>query len=240
VTFTLPLGKRRGPQNSVRLNLDTDKQGAYRLSLTQSDGVEHEIPITILPPNPKISNHPVRVNLGEPHQAIHFQGSGMQRIEAVSSNAGEITGKRDANGWSGEIALKTGLVKGQIYPVLLKVKGLDNSVTVPDVIEIVGPRPKIRSVQKSLPGTLGIDSSRCNADCTWISVCRRFTQRNQDCRRNRIATTTTAARSQWHTGLSEWGISGATGGMTDIPYAPPSIVERGRYGWDFACPVKLL
>lgn len=160
VTFTLPAGKRRGPQNSVKLNLDTARQGAYRLLLAQSDGVEHAIPITILPPNPKIANHPVRVNLGESHQTIHFQGSGMERIEAVSSNAGEIAGKPDAHGWSGEISLKTGLTKGQMFPVLLKVQGLDDPVKVPDAIEVIGPRPKIRSVQKSLSGNLGIDIER--------------------------------------------------------------------------------
>ena len=41
VGFTLPLGKRAGPQNSVTVNIDTAKQGSYRLLLTQSDGVSH-------------------------------------------------------------------------------------------------------------------------------------------------------------------------------------------------------
>ena len=67
------------------------------------------------------------------------------------------TGAPDAHGWSGEIGLKAGLSRGQSFPLLLKVKGLDNPVAVPDAIEIVGPRPKIVSVQKSLAGTLGIE-----------------------------------------------------------------------------------
>ena len=37
------------------------------------------------------------------------------------------------------------------------MKGLESPVTVSDAIEIVGPRPKIRSVQKSLAGSLGIE-----------------------------------------------------------------------------------
>ena len=157
VGFTLPLGKRAGPQNSVTGNIDTAKQGSYRLLLTQSDGVAHEVPVTVLPPNPKISNLPIRLNMGEKREVIRFMGSGMERIEAASSDAGEITGAPDPHGWSGEIGLKAGLIKGQSFPLLLKVKGLDSPVTVPDAIEIVGPRPKIVSVQKSLAGALGIE-----------------------------------------------------------------------------------
>ena len=157
VEFTLPLGKRAGPQNSVTVNIDTAKQGSYRLLLTQSDGVAHELPVTVLPPNPKISNLPIRINMGETREVIRLLGSGMDRIEAASSEAGEITGAPDSHGWSGEIGLKAGLIRGQNFPLLLKVKGLNTLVTVPDAIEIVGLRPRIMSVQKSLANALGIE-----------------------------------------------------------------------------------
>ncbi len=157
VDFTLPLGKRAGPQNTVTVDIDTPKQGPYRLLLTQSDGVAHAAPVTVLPPNPKISNLPIRLNTGETREAIRMQGTGMDRIEEASSEAGAITGAQEAQGWSGEIALKAGLVKGQRFPLLLKVKGLDNPITVPDAIEIVGPRPGILSVQKSPTGDLKIE-----------------------------------------------------------------------------------
>ena len=157
VEFTLPLGKRAGPQNSVTLDIDTPKQGAYRLLLTQSDGVVHESPVTVLPPNPKISNLPIRFNLEETHEAVQLKGTGMDRVDSISSDAGEITGGHESQEWSGEIALKTGLVKGQRFALLLKVKGLENPIAVPNAIEIVGPRPGIRSVEKSLTGDLGIE-----------------------------------------------------------------------------------
>ncbi len=132
VGFKLPLGKRAGPQDSVTVDIDIPKQGSYRLLLTQSDGVAHEAPVTVLPPNPKISNLPIRLNMEETREAIRMQGTGLERIEAASSEAGEITGTQASPGWSGEIALKAGLVKGRKFPLLLKVKGLDSPVTVPD------------------------------------------------------------------------------------------------------------
>jgi hypothetical protein len=156
VRFTLPQGKRAGPQNSVQVNIDTSKQGSYRLLLTQSDGVAHAIPLTILPPNPKISNLPVRLNAGESREAIHLEGSGLERIEAISSDAGTIAGKPGPHGWVGKVALKDGLIKGQTFALNLKVQGLEQPVSVPDAIEIEGPRPKIRSVQKSLAADPGV------------------------------------------------------------------------------------
>ncbi len=155
--FTLPQGKRAGEQDRVRLSLDTSKAGAFRLLLAQSDGVEHQVPITILPPNPKISNCPIRVNLGEARQAIHLEGAGVERIESISSEAGEITGALDGRRWKGLIALKPGIAEGQRFSVLLKVQGLDTPVSIPDAIEVVAPRPRIQSVRKSLAGELGID-----------------------------------------------------------------------------------
>jgi len=157
VGFTLPLGKRAGPQNSVTVNIDTAKAGSYRLVLTQSDGVAHKVPVTILPPNPKLSNLPIRLNIGETREAIRLQGSGMDRIEGASSDAGDITGAPDAHNWSGEIRLKAELIKGQSVPLLLKVKGLENPLIVPGAIEIVGPRPRILSVRKSLADDFGIE-----------------------------------------------------------------------------------
>jgi len=155
--FNLPLGKGGGPQNVVAFDIDTAKQGAYTLALTQDDGVTHKVPITVLPPNPKISNLPLRFNTGETRQAVRLAGSGLDRIEAVTSDAGEIGGAADSDNWSGEIHLKAGLKKGQSFALVLKVKGLDNPLTLPDAIEIVGLRPRIQSVRKSLPGALGVE-----------------------------------------------------------------------------------
>jgi hypothetical protein len=157
VDFTLPKGKRDGPQDSVTLNLETAKPGDYRLLLAQSDGVSHPVAVTVLPPNPKISNLPILLNVGETREAIRLEGSGLERIEAISSEAGEIEGAPAPHGWSGEIVLKAGLEKGRRFRLLLKVNGLANPVAVANALEMVGARPGIVSAQKSQAGNLGVD-----------------------------------------------------------------------------------
>jgi hypothetical protein len=155
--FRLPLGKRAGPQNLVAFDIDTAKEGSYTLALAQADGVTRKVPITILPPNPKVSNLPIRLNIGESRQAICLKGTGMDRVETVTTDAGEITGAVDGDDWPGEIHLKSGLKRGQNFALVLKVKGLDSPLTLPNAIEIVGTRPQIQSVQKSLPGAFGVE-----------------------------------------------------------------------------------
>ena len=157
VEFSLPLGKRGGAQNVVAVTIDTSKQGSYRLTLQQEDGVAHKVPIAVLPPNPKISNLPIRLNLGETKEAIRLEGSGLERVEGVSSDAGEISGDVDSDAWAGEVRLKAGLQKGQTFALTLNVKGLDNPVTVANAIEIVGARPQIKAVQRSRAGNLGVE-----------------------------------------------------------------------------------
>ena len=72
VSFTLPHGKSGGDQESAEAELDTNglKPGAYQLLLAQSDGVSHPIPVTILPPNPKLDDLPLRPNLDESGQKL--------------------------------------------------------------------------------------------------------------------------------------------------------------------------
>lgn len=155
--FNLPLGKRGGPQNVVAFDIDTAKRGTYLLTLAQADGVAHKVPVTVLPPNPKISNLPLHFNTGESQQAIDLKGSGVDRIESVTSDAGQIAGEVHDDDWSGEIHLKPGLKRGQSFSLVLKVKDLEKPLTLPGAIEVVGVRPRIQSVQKSLPAAFGVE-----------------------------------------------------------------------------------
>jgi hypothetical protein len=157
VEFDLPTGKRGGVQTSMSVEIDTAAHGSYKLLLAQSDGRQHEIPVTILPPNPKISNLPLRVNAGEADEPIKLEGSGLDRIEAVISGAGAIRGKAEAHDWTGDIRPKSDLVPGARYPLILELKGVDEPLSLPDAIEVVGPRPRIAGIHRSMPGNPGIE-----------------------------------------------------------------------------------
>ncbi len=158
--FVLPQGKRGGEQRSIEVDIDTSAPGNYLLALQQSDGVKHELPVTILPPNPQIANLPLRMNQGEAEQTLRLHGSGLDRIESVGSEAGKAVLAGDSHNGEAEsmiFHLKPGLTAGREYPLELKVAGLTAPVKIENAIEVVGPRPKIVSVRRSIPGNLGIE-----------------------------------------------------------------------------------
>ena len=159
--FTLPLGKRGGYQQSMEAELNPAglAPGQYRVILAQSDGVPHEIPVTVLPPNPKIDNLPLLVNLGETQQKLSLRGSGLDRVEKITTDAGEIDlaalpAKSDAR----EAIFKLGgkAQKDERFAVQMKVQGIESLLLVPDAIETLGPRPRIMSVRKSYPQNFGV------------------------------------------------------------------------------------
>ena len=73
------------------------------------------MPFTVLPPNPSITGLPVRVNLEE-RRSRYALKDGLDRVESVSSDAGEIRGAAMASGWAGSIRLKPGVRLGQGSP----------------------------------------------------------------------------------------------------------------------------
>jgi hypothetical protein len=154
--FALPLGKRAGDQQNVTVDIDAAARGAYLLSLTQSGGATDKVPFTILPPNPAISGLPVRVNLDDAAQPLRFEGSGLDRIESVTSEAGEIRGAALASGWAGSIRLRAGARVGDVFAISLKVKDVAAPVAVPSAIKVSGPRPSITDVKKSVSTAFGL------------------------------------------------------------------------------------
>ncbi|MDR3698952.1 MAG: hypothetical protein P4L56_04905 [Candidatus Sulfopaludibacter sp.] len=155
--FDLPSGKGSGPQSTMDVDIDTAAPGSYALLLSQSDGKAQEVPVTILPPNPTVSSLPVRVNVGADRQSVRLDGTGLDRIQAIATAAGPLTGSGTKQEWTGEIQLKNGAKPGQRFPLALQVKGLEQPLILPDAIEVVGPRPHITAVRKSMPGNLGVD-----------------------------------------------------------------------------------
>jgi hypothetical protein len=161
VSFTLPHGKSGGDQESAEAELDTDglKPGAYKLLLAQSDGVSHPIPVTVLPPNPKLEDLPLRPNLDEPGQKLVLHGRGLERIEKLTTDAGEIdlaAVTHAADTREATVKLNSKAREDRRFDLRMRVRGLEAPILVADAIEIRGARPRITSVRKSYPQSFGL------------------------------------------------------------------------------------
>jgi hypothetical protein len=159
--FKLPAGKRAGPQPAMETIVDTSrfKAGTYRLAMYQADGKSAELPLRVLPPNPKIEGLPLRANLGEERQRIVLRGAGLARIERIDSEQAAIElGPCSNQGTSREmfIRLPGTAKKGERIALALRVEGMESPLQTPDAIEIAGPRPRIAAMNVSVAEDLGV------------------------------------------------------------------------------------
>jgi hypothetical protein len=157
----LPLGKAGGEQRRLEVTLDTDalRSGSYRLELTQVAGRKRALPIRVHPPLPVLEGLPLRVNLGETTQTLRLRGAGLDRLAGLASPAalwdlGAAQGGRER---SAAVRLEPGATRGDRLPLALTVSGLHEPVALGGAVEIAGPRPRVSTVEKSLPAHLGVD-----------------------------------------------------------------------------------
>jgi hypothetical protein len=157
LTFTLEKGKQAGEQNSLQTEIDTTslEPGRYLLMLTQLNGAIQDVPLTIHPPNPNLLHLPLRANLGEKEQTLTLQGSGLDRITRITSDGAEWTLAPAPKGNSElkerKVTLQLGpkAHKGELLSASLYVEGIRKPLPVADVVQVVGPRPKITEVRTS-------------------------------------------------------------------------------------------
>ena len=69
----------------------------------------------------------------------------MDRIERISTPAGEVTLAGDAP----TIKLRSGLKPGEEFAIEIKLRGIDEPAPIAKAIVIAGPRPRITAVRKS-------------------------------------------------------------------------------------------
>lgn len=153
LSFTLPRGKRAGEQLSVETEVDTAAfhRGTYRLLLTQSDGVTYQLPVEVLPPNPKIANLPLRANQGETQQGFVLKGTGLDRVESLLSDAGEFQLGAVSGPDTRPVVFKLGssVRKGDKVAVRMKIRDVQDPLEFPAALEIAGPRPRISVARNS-------------------------------------------------------------------------------------------
>ncbi len=157
LSFTVPKGSGAGEQTTLDLDIDTAKlpAGSYYLKLTQTNGSNHDLGLVIHPPNPTLSNLPLRANLGETHQTFTLEGTGMERIEGISSDSATWTlapvaaDAQKLRERKATLKLMPKAKKGDMLDASLKVSDLQSPLKIFDVVQVVGPRPKITGVNES-------------------------------------------------------------------------------------------
>ncbi len=173
VNFTLPKGFAAGKQATLEVKINTNRlmPGDYALMVTQANDKADLVPVTIHPPNPKIEGLPLRVNVGQPEQVVTLRGRGLDRIKTLRTpNAAwtlaplppDVT---DATERKAMIRLLPGAKPGELLNASKSVEGINQPVEVEGIALVVGPRPRIESVDESFPkqGTVFLEKGEIPA-----------------------------------------------------------------------------
>lgn len=164
LSFTLPEDKRPSEQRSMDVEVDCDAvpPGPYFLRLSQRNGTAHKVPLTIHAPDPVLARLPLRLNVGSPRQTMLLRGTGLARIERITSPdavwtlAPVAAGTLHLHKRLATIALSPAARQGQRFPATLFVAGLHQPLTVPGAIQVIGPLPRIVAVRKSFAAQFGV------------------------------------------------------------------------------------
>ena len=157
LSITVPRGNGAGEQTTLEVEVDTSRlhAGPYAVKLTQTNGSTHELGIVIHPPNPTLSNLPLRANVGEPQQGITLEGTGLERIEGLSSEGATWAltpvpaGAQNLRERKAIVKLSAQVKKGERLGANMNVSGLHSPLKAPEALEVLGPRPKIIRASES-------------------------------------------------------------------------------------------
>ena len=162
LTPKLPKGPDAGPQETLTINVNpaTLAAGHYKLALSEPGGKTVELPLRILPPVPALKDLPVRVNLGETSQTVTLKGSGLDRVEALTSGSAQIElseAAPDGAERKATVRLGSGLKARQELDLQMKVEGMTGLQSVKLALKVVPARPKITAASMSRAQSLGIE-----------------------------------------------------------------------------------
>jgi len=159
--FIIPQGPRSGLRKTMDLELDTGevRQGAYLLAMQQPDTRPHEIAVQVLPDNVHIDNLPLRLPIGSAPRTITLHGRGLDKITQLEAEGASI--KLDPPGpdpatRTATVTLAGGAKKGGRIDLLFLQEGAAEKRRLAAAIDILGPRPLIKSVKSSVPKDLGV------------------------------------------------------------------------------------
>ena len=157
--FRLPTGWRAGPQSKLELEIDGSRYlaGDYLLAIQQTGGQTQDVPLRILPPLPRISGLPLRLNAGETRQQVTLRGSGLDRIEGLEADgmkfelgAGSDT-QRDVT-----VLLASANAAGLRIPAAYRLTGLATPIRLPLAFQVAGPKPRLVSANAGAADDQGV------------------------------------------------------------------------------------
>ncbi len=174
VRFLLPTGLRKGPQDHMDVQIDTNDldPGAYELLISQQDDKSHPVKFKVLPNPPKFSNLPILVNQVVNQGGVN-QGAATQHF-VLKGERLELLTKLEAPGAvlqlnpaepnqterSLTVVLQSLPKPGTALPVRAYLQDRSEPLTFPDALEIAGPLPVIASSRLSLPTGMAISVRR--------------------------------------------------------------------------------
>lgn len=140
------------------MDVDTSEwsAGSYRLILTQTNGTSHDVALVVHPPNPTLEGLPLRANIGETQQTVTLHGTRLEHVTRITTpNAvwDLAPAKADAHNLKerkATVKLQAGAHAGESLAASVYVQDIQTPLTVPDVLSVAGPRPKIAGFTLSL------------------------------------------------------------------------------------------
>ncbi len=151
--FTLASG---GAALVVRVNTTKLTPGKTTLELQQSSGAARAIALTILPPAPQLEV--VRANVDGGRQRVMLRGHNLERVTRMTSPGATIVlsplpAPVPASGLdrrAATVALNADAQAGESLPVSVYLTGSADPLTLPDRIQVLGPRPEIGGLNRSV------------------------------------------------------------------------------------------
>ncbi len=145
---------------SLDLVVDTNllRPGAHLLTVRQVNGSAQKIPVAVHAPMPVLTGLPLRTNLGDAQQTLHLHGTGLERIERMTSPdatwslspvAADV---HDLTDRDVQVQLGAGAHAGERVAISLFVSGLTAPVQIRNAAVVLEPRPTIAGVDVSFAG----------------------------------------------------------------------------------------
>ncbi len=152
----------QGPQKRLSVELDTDRlrPGNYVLSLSSPNGINRDLPLSIVPAPPQIDNLPIRLAQDSAEQSFTLKGRGLDRIESIASEFAKFRlaafDPARPNERLGMALLQPAAKSGALLAMNVIVPGVARGIPVLAAMQVSGPKPRITSVKLALPENLGI------------------------------------------------------------------------------------